>query len=136
MGFGASLGACFAASDDQRVIAVEGDGSFQMTAQELSTMIRYGKAPIVFIVNNKGYTAERFIHDGEFNDIPQWKYHQLPDTFGGGTGIEVRTEGELEVALENAVNSERSELLLIEVHLDPYDVSDGFQAMCQAFRSH
>ena len=136
MGFGAAVGACFAASDDQRVIAVEGDGSFQMTAQELSTMIRYGKAPIVFIVNNKGYTAERFIHDGEFNDIPQWKYHKLPDTFGGGTGIEVRTEGELESALEKAIAGANSELLLIEVHLDPYDVSEGFQAMCQAFRSH
>lgn len=135
MGFGAALGACFAASENQRVIAVEGDGSFQMTAQEISSMIRYGKAPIVFIVNNKGYTAERFIHDGEFNDIPQWKYHKLPEAFGGGVGMEVRTEGELESALDNAANNRHS-LMLIEVHLDPYDVSEGFSSMCEAFRSH
>lgn len=136
MGFGAALGACFAAADKQRIIAVEGDGSFQMTALELSSMIRYGKAPIVFVVNNKGYTAERFIHDGEFNDIPQWRYHKLPEAFGGGTGIEVRTEGELELALEKASDEQRSELLLIEVHLGPFDVSEGFRALCEAFRSH
>ncbi len=136
MGFGATLGACFAAGKEQRVIAVEGDGSFQMTAQELSSMVRYEKTPIVFIVNNKGYTAERFIHDGQFNDIPLWYYHRLPDAFGGGTGLEVRTENELELALEKATDHRESGLILIEVHLDPYDVSDGFRAMCAAFRSH
>ena len=129
---GAALGACFAATKDQRVIAVEGDGSFQMTAQELSSMIRYGMSPIVFIVNNKGYTAERFIHDGDFNDIPQWLYHQLPETFGGSRGVEVRSETELESALQQA--SSRDGLLLIEVHLDAYDVSDGFRTMCAAVR--
>ena len=136
MGFGAALGACFAASDNQRVIAVEGDGSFLMTAQELSSMIRYKQDAIVFIVNNKGYTAERFIHDGEFNDIPQWRYHKLPETFGGGSGVEVRTEGELEAALERAIDSQTSGLLLIEVHLDSFDVSEGFRSLCAAFQSH
>ena len=135
MGFGAALGACFAATDEQRIIAIEGDGSFQMTALELSSMIRYGKAPIVVVVNNKGYTAERFIHDGEFNDIAQWRYHKLPEAFGGGMGIEARTEGELELALEKASDERRSELLLIEAHLDPFDVSEGFRALCKAFRS-
>ncbi len=52
-GFGAALGACFAATDRNRVVALEGDGSFQMTAQELSSMARYGKTAIVFVVNNK-----------------------------------------------------------------------------------
>lgn len=33
-------------------------------------------------------------------------------------GIEVRTEGELELALEKASDEQRSELLLIEVHLE------------------
>ncbi len=136
MGFGAALGACFAARPEQRVIAVEGDGSFQMTAQELSSMIRYGQKPIVFLINNKGYTAERFIHDGDFNDIPQWRYSQLPQTFGGGSGLEVHTEGELEEALKEAEKADRNQLLLIEVHIDAYDVSEGFNAMCTAIRGH
>ena len=99
-------------------------------------MIRYGKTPVIFLINNKGYTAERFIHDGEFNDIPQWRYSELPHTFGGGRGIEVRTEAELEHALDEIEASDKQELFLVEVHLDAYDVSDGFNAMCSAIRGH
>ena len=98
MGFGAAFGACFAAGPEQRVIALEGDGSFQMTAQELSSMARYDCPAIVFVVNNKGYTAERLIHDGPFNDIADWRYHQLAAAFGG-EGLDVHTEGDLEVLI-------------------------------------
>ncbi len=136
MGFGATLGACFAARPDQRVIAVEGDGSFQMTAQELSSMIRYGKSPIIFVVNNKGYTAERLIHDGPFNDIAAWKYHRLPEAFGGGEGIDVHTEDELEAALIKAGSYHGPGPLLIEVHVDPYDASEAFRLMSEVLRSH
>lgn len=133
MGFGASFGACFAIGSDQRVIAVEGDGSFQMTAQELGSMTRYGKSPIVFIVNNKGYTAERLIHDGPFNDIADWKYHKLTEAFGG-KGMEVHTEGDLETALEVAGNYDGAGPLVIEIHLDPLDASDAFRLMSEGLR--
>ena len=133
MGFGASLGACFAANDSQRVIALEGDGSFQMTAQELSSMARYGKAPIIFVVNNKGYTAERLIHDGPFNDIADWKYHKLPEAFGG-QGIDVHTEGDLESALAVAENYQGPGALVIEVHVDPWDASEAFTLMSETLR--
>ncbi|MBT7952406.1 MAG: alpha-keto acid decarboxylase family protein [Gammaproteobacteria bacterium] len=135
MGFGATLGACMAANENQRVIALEGDGSFQMTAQELSTIARYGKSAIVFVVNNKGYTAERLIHDGPFNDIPAWNYHQLPAAFGGGDGIEVHTEGDLEMALERAETWQGPGPLLIEVHIDPWDASEAFKLMSEALRT-
>lgn len=133
MGFGASLGACFAASDSQRVVALEGDGSFQMTAQELSSMTRYGKAPIIFVVNNKGYTAERLIHDGPFNDIADWKYHKLPEAFGG-QGVDVHTEGELEEALQLAETYQGPGPLVIEVHVDPWDASEAFTLMSETLR--
>ena len=99
-------------------------------------MNRYGKSPIVFVVNNKGYTAERLIHDGPFNDIAAWKYHILPDAFGGGTGIEVHTEGDLEVALEQAALFNGPGPLLIEVHIDPWDTSEAFRLMSEVLRSH
>lgn len=134
MGFGATLGACFAAKEEQRVIALEGDGSFQMTAQELSSMARYGKSPVVFVVNNKGYTAERLIHDGPFNDIPDWKYHKLPEAFGG-KGLDVHTEGELEAALEEAADYREQGPLVIEVHVDPWDASEAFVLMSETLRS-
>jgi indolepyruvate decarboxylase len=135
MGFGAALGACFARQPGQRVIALEGDGSFQMTAQELSTMSRYDCPAIVFVVNNKGYTAERLIHDGPFNDIAQWRYHQLPAAFGG-TGMEVHTEGDLEEALNQASGHKGPGPMIIEVHVDPWDASEAFTLMSETLRSH
>ena len=136
MAFGATLGACFASEDGTRIIAVEGDGSFQMTAQELSSIGRYGKSPIVFVVNNKGYTAERLIHDGPFNDIPEWRYHLLPQAFGSGEGLNVRTEDELEQAMEKAANWQGPGPLLVEVHVDPLDASEAFKLMSEVLRSH
>lgn len=29
-----------------------------MTAQEMSTMLRYNQNPIIFLINNEGYTIE------------------------------------------------------------------------------
>jgi indolepyruvate decarboxylase len=135
MGFGAAFGACLAARHGQRVIALEGDGSFQMSAQELSSMARYDCPAIVFVVNNKGYTAERLIHDGPFNDIAAWRYHQLPAAFGGA-GMEVRTEDELEAALTLAETHTGPGPLLIEVHIDPWDASEAFTLMSETLRSH
>ena len=135
MGFGAAFGACFAAQAGQRVIALEGDGSFQMSAQELSSMARYDCPAIVFVVNNKGYTAERLIHDGSFNDIAQWRYHQLPAAFGG-TGLDVHTEGDLEAALAQAESHTGPGPLIIEVHVDPWDASEAFTLMSETLRSH
>ncbi|WP_460205364.1 alpha-keto acid decarboxylase family protein [Scytonema sp. NUACC21] len=58
---GAVLG-CAIAAPQRRSILLVGDGSFQMTAQELSTMLRYDLKPIIFLINNDGYTIERDIH--------------------------------------------------------------------------
>jgi len=96
-------------------------------------MTRYGKTPIVFVVNNKGYTAERLIHDGSFNDIADWKYHKLTEAFGG-QGMEVRTEGELEQALAVAENYQGPGPLVIEVHVDPMDASEAFALMSEQLR--
>ncbi|MDJ0927243.1 MAG: thiamine pyrophosphate-binding protein [Gammaproteobacteria bacterium] len=134
-GFGMTLGASIGAAADQRVLAFEGDGSFQMTAQELSTMVRYNKTPIIFLLNNRGYTAERLIHDGEFNDIQNWQYWRLPEVYGGVAGCEVRTEGDLQEALERAANHTGPGPLMIEVHLDPLDVSEAFARMSAGLRS-
>ncbi len=54
-----------------------GDGSFQLTAQEISTMVRYGTKPIIVLLNNRGYTIEAEIHDGPYNRIKNWDYAGL-----------------------------------------------------------
>ena len=132
-GFGMGVGACFATGDDSRLLIVAGDGSFQMTAQELSTLTRYGKSAIVFVLNNQGYTAERVIHDGSFNDIADWKYHKLVEPFGG-RGIDVHIVRDFDNALNEAVNYSDAAPLVIEVHLDPFDVSDVFKRLAATLK--
>ena len=91
MGFAipAAIGAQVA-NEKLRPLVLVGDGAFQMTCMELSTAVRHGFNPIVVVLNNKGYTTERFLQDGPFNDILNWNYHRLPDLLGGGWGFEVR----------------------------------------------
>ena len=117
----------------RRPILFVGDGAFQMTAQEVSTMIRAGLKPVIFLLNNDGYTIERMIYDGPYNDIQMWKYHMLPQVFGGGWGCEVKTEGELEEALERA-DKESTQLAFIEVRLDKLDYSEALKKMGKELR--
>ena len=125
MGFSipAVLGACVA-KPDHRVVAICGDGAFQMTGMELSTVVRRKFSPIVLVLNNGGYGTERYLHPGEweYNEIHEWSYHRLPEILGGGTGYEVRTEGEFDAAIRSAW-ADKSGLSLIHVRLPREDGS-------------
>ena len=44
-------------------------------------MIRYGYNPVIFILNNGGYTIEVEIHDGPYNVINNWNYAKLLEVF-------------------------------------------------------
>ncbi|MEJ2752537.1 MAG: thiamine pyrophosphate-binding protein [Chloroflexota bacterium] len=121
---GAVLGYCLA-RPQSRVIALIGDGSFQMSAQEVSTMIRYGVKPLIFLINNGGYTIEVEIHDGPYNTIKNWDYAALMAVFnagdGRGWGARVGTEEELDAAIATAQDHDGP--ALIEVLIDRDDCS-------------
>lgn len=121
---GATLGFCLGRPEG-RVLALIGDGSFQMTAQEVSTMIRYGTRPIIFLINNGGYTIEVEIHDGPYNVIKNWDYAGLMSVFnagsGNGWGKRVLSVGELDAAVDHALNHNGPSL--IEVIIDRDDCS-------------
>jgi indolepyruvate decarboxylase len=123
MGFAvpAALGAKMA-QPDHRVVALVGDGAFQMTGMELSTIVKRGLPVVVIVLDNKGYGTERVIHEGSFNDINPWRYELLPQVLGGGTGYEVRTEGDFDAALTKALADE-SGMSLIRVHIGVDDRS-------------
>ena len=74
------------ANPRRRILVIVGDGAFQMTGMEISTIARYGLNPIVVVLNNHGYTTERFLLDGPFNDIHDWAYHKVPEVVGSGPG--------------------------------------------------
>lgn len=107
-----------------RPLVFVGDGAFQMTGLEMSTIAKEGLNPIILVLNNKGYSTERFINDGAYNDIHNWAFHKVPDLLETGWGCEVHTEGDLEIALETASKNKKS-FSIINVHLDPYDKSDA-----------
>lgn len=113
-----------------RPLVLVGDGAFQMTCMELSTTVRHGFNPIVVVLNNKGYSTERFIQEGPFNDILNWNYHRMPELLGSGWGFEVHTEGDLEKAFKAAFANQDS-FSLINVHLDKLDVSPALKRLAE-----
>jgi TPP-dependent 2-oxoacid decarboxylase len=129
MGFGvpAALGASMA-NPTPRVLVVVGDGAFQMTGMELSTMAKHHLNPIIVILNNHGYTTERFLLDGPFNEIHNWAYHRIPDVLGAGMGLEITTIGQLDAALKKAF-AFTDGFSLLNVHLDPYDRSPALERL-------
>nr|XP_023928798.1 pyruvate decarboxylase 2 [Quercus suber] len=123
---GATLGYAQAVPE-KRVIACIGDGSFQVTAQDVSTMIRYGQRTIIFLINNGGYTIEVEIHDGPYNVIKNWNYTGLVDAIHNGEGkcwtTKVRCEEELIEAIETATGDKKDNLCFIEVIVHKDDTS-------------
>jgi len=122
------------ANRDLRPLVLVGDGAFQMTCLELSTAVRQKFNPIVLVLNNKGYSTERFIQEGPFNDILNWNYHRLPDLLGAGWGFEVHTEGDLEKAF-NAAFANQDCFSILNIHLDSLDVSPALKRLAARLAS-
>ncbi len=122
MGFAvpASIGVALAAKK-LRPFVVVGDGAFQMTGTEISTAVRLGLNPIIFVLNNDGYGTMRRIHEGKFNIITQWNYRKICELVGGGEAVAVSTKGELDEAIGWAQDS--GELAVIEVKIPRDDIS-------------
>ena len=95
----ATFGYGMALEPDRGMVAIIGDGSFQLTAQEVANMIRYGQKMLIFLVNNRGYVIESEIHEGPYNYFKNWDYAGLLSIFnaekGRGLGLKATTAGEL-----------------------------------------
>ncbi|WAW14359.1 alpha-keto acid decarboxylase family protein [Peptostreptococcus equinus] len=115
------------ARPNRRQLLFIGDGSFQVTAQSLSRILYNNLNPIIFIINNDGYTIERYIMGmkADYSVLPRWKYSKLPDVLVEKNKMKtynVHTQGELAKALEAA--QDISNGILIEVHLHPEDAPE------------
>ncbi|KAI9926278.1 hypothetical protein ASPWEDRAFT_185948 [Aspergillus wentii DTO 134E9] len=142
----ATMGSQLARPDGRTVLMI-GDGSFQMTAQEVSTMIRMRMNAVVFIFNNLGYGIETAIHEGPYNYISNWNYAAFTSSLSGVFhtqdldnpylssaekqkemdpsvfAMQIKTHGELLVAL-NRVQREPEKLAILECCIEPKDISD------------
>jgi indolepyruvate decarboxylase len=80
----AALGVALA-DPDRRTVLITGEGSHQLTANDIGAMGRFGANVIVFVLNNSGYLIERALEenpDWTYNDLAPWKYAQLPKALG------------------------------------------------------
>jgi len=131
MGFSmpASIGAQLA-NPKLRPLVLVGDGAFQMTGLELSTTVRLGLNPIVVVLNNRGYSTERQIQDGPFNDVTEWRYSKTPELLGQGRGFVVKTLGDLRKALRASLANQDT-FSILDVQLDPYDKSPAMARLAE-----
>lgn len=133
---GACLGASIAVNEmakdrltpiPRRVILFVGDGALQLTVQEVSTMIRWGLTPYIFVMNNQGYSVDRFLHhrsNASYYDIQTWDYLRLLPTFGART-YETRkivTVGDFLEMVQDPLFGRSDKIRMLEIMLPPMDV--------------
>lgn len=122
---GALLGTLKAAPHRRQILLI-GDGSFQLTAQELSTVLRQNLKPVIFLINNGGYTIERTIlglHE-TYNDVANWNYADLPKVFSRKP-VATHSASTAE-ALHKIMQEIGDEFTFIEVVMAKDDASAGF----------
>jgi indolepyruvate decarboxylase len=106
---GAAFGIALA-NPKRKTILVTGEGSHQLTANEIGNMGRFGANPIILCLNNDGYMVERALEpnpDWSYNDLAKWRYAELPHALGCTDWFTARVEtlGELDAALKAARES-------------------------------
>ncbi|KAI9822429.1 MAG: Pyruvate decarboxylase 1 [Pycnora praestabilis] len=137
---GACQGAALAAKEtgNRRTILFVGDGSFQLTCQELSTMIRQKLNPIIFVICNEGFTIERFIHgwDATYNDIAEWKFKDLMAVFGAdpkkSKTFQVRTKEEVHNLFEDREFSSAPYIQFVELYMAKEDAPRSLKLVAEA----
>lgn len=121
----ATLGVC-KANPNSRVILLTGDGAHQMTAMEIGSILKQGHKPIIIVLNNQGYTTERFLSENfedNFNDIVQINYSKFVRVFDGDIwATRVETADDFDKALK--VTRIMNKLCYIEICIDKLDLSE------------
>lgn len=107
-----------------------GDGSLQMTIQELASIIRHNLNVTVVVINNDGYTIERCIHGRKqgYNDVGRWRYLEAPSFFGGDKDTftaKATNWDELRGMFEDKRFVEGDGLKMVEVVLEREDFPPG-----------
>jgi pyruvate decarboxylase len=121
-----------------RTILFDGDGSFQVTVQELSTIIRERLNVTIWIVNNGGYAYERYIHGmhESYNDIAPWNYLLAPSFFAASPDYPVETHRietwrHLDALLATDSFHDGKGLKMVDVIVGKYDVPHKFKHVFQ-----
>jgi len=116
------------AAKERRTILLTGEGSHQLTATEISNMMKNKFKPIVIVCNNAGYTIERVLSDDPwdfFNDVIKWDYSKLPQVFEGDCWVaQARTEVEFDQVLKQAEVEQETRMCYIEIFTAQMDLPE------------
>lgn len=116
------------AAKDRRAILFTGEGSHQLTATEISNIMKNNLKPIIIVLNNSGYTIERVLSDDPwdfFNDVIKWDYSKLPGVFEGDAWVaQARTNKEFDEVLKQAAIEQKSRMCYLEIFTEKMDLPE------------
>ncbi|EKK21020.1 alpha-keto acid decarboxylase family protein [Fructilactobacillus florum] len=121
----AALGASLA-NRQHRVILSIGEGSILLSLQELVFAIKNQLKPLIFILDNQGYTIERVIQGltASYNDVPQLNYQTLLPAFGATAKtaqfFDVKTNAEL-ISVLKKLQPANQPLTIVQLRLEKTD---------------
>ncbi|KAJ5052224.1 uncharacterized protein L3040_001982 [Drepanopeziza brunnea f. sp. 'multigermtubi'] len=131
---GACLGALVAAKEMKlpgRIVLIVGEGSMQMTVQEIGSYIRYGFKPIIFVINNNGYSIERAINGPKqaYNEVSMlWDHQKMLEFLGArkengiaSKSYKCTTVEELEKVLTDEEFAQANCIQVCEIVMDQFD---------------
>lgn len=131
--FPATLGSELAAPERRTLLSI-GEGSLLLTIQEMAFAIKNNLKPIIFILDNHGYTVERVIHgmNEAYNDVPQLDYAVIPQAFGAKKDqynyFDVKTENDLINAMKE-INRSEEKITIVRVCLAKDDAPENLKKL-------
>ncbi|CQB89965.1 Indole-3-pyruvate decarboxylase [Chlamydia trachomatis] len=104
--------------------------------QEVSTMIKNGVHPYIFVVNNAGYTIEKLIHglNAKYNNIQPWNHSQILLLFNAkdSQSAKISTVGEADDLFRNKYFGVNSKIRLIELMFSSLDAPKALVQQAKA----
>lgn len=128
----ASFGAFRAKEDLKRkgdLILFTGDGSHQLTIQEMANYFNFDYKPVIFVLNNFGYSIEKVLSgkpDAEYNKITNWDYQKLINALSEGKDYftkKVKTNEKFLEAIDEIKKNKGKKLCYIEIISNKDDVT-------------
>lgn len=124
---------------NDRAILFIGDGSLQMTVQEISTIVKERLNVIIFLINNDGYTIERVIHGRKqgYNDIASWNHEATLRLFGTGKEqsernyFTMRNWQEVDSVLGDKSLQDGEGVKIVEVFMDREDATGILKSLLE-----
>ena len=119
-------------------IMFTGEGAHQLTIQEMANFFEYNLKPVIFVLNNNGYTVERVLSkdpNDKFNNITNWNYPKLIEGFSNNKDYFIKTVSTLESFIKTIDEIKKlkgKKLCYVEIMTDKKD----YGSLCGRFISN